>query len=210
MAMILLRVFILLFCWCVGQLISSLGLCGFMHFCHLLNWVAVLYVASSPSGINSRRSGKVSRVSEPAGIVGFYLFGSVPEPYTLYQDIRSVPAGSAIWVKAVGPGEPRPYFRPASIWAEAEEHGEQGPDLDVPKAKQVFFLDRLPKHGVAEGLGRLGHGYPLDRRAVAACGESILGCGRAAGPGVQSLGASFPLIAEISSRRIRWDWIRSR
>ena len=48
--------------------------------------------------------GGVSRAPEPAGIVGFYLFGSVPEPYTLYEQIRSVPAGSLLWG---GCGRPR-------------------------------------------------------------------------------------------------------
>ena len=38
--------------------------------------------------------GKVSRNQEPAGWVGFCLFGSVPEPFTTYQEIRALPAGS--------------------------------------------------------------------------------------------------------------------
>ena len=42
-----------------------------------------------------RAGGGISNESDPAGIVGFYLFGSVPEPYTLYRAIRSVPAGAA-------------------------------------------------------------------------------------------------------------------
>ena len=36
---------------------------------------------------------RVSRDPEPAGIAGFHLFGSVPEPFTLYRDIRALPAG---------------------------------------------------------------------------------------------------------------------
>lgn len=52
---------------------------------------------------------KVSRDPEPAGIVGFFLFGSVPEPFTLYRDIRALPAGHIQLVDAAGPREPRPY-----------------------------------------------------------------------------------------------------
>ena len=37
--------------------------------------------------------GRISRDAEPAGIAGFHLFGSVPEPFTLYRDIRALPAG---------------------------------------------------------------------------------------------------------------------
>ena len=46
--------------------------------------------------------GGVSRDPEPAGIVGFHLFGSVPEPFTLYRDIRALPAGHTQWVDAAG------------------------------------------------------------------------------------------------------------
>jgi asparagine synthase (glutamine-hydrolysing) len=65
--------------------------------------------------------GIVARLPEPAGLAGFYLFGSVPEPYTLYQEIRSVPAGSYQWVDATGPHEAQPYVSPAQVWAEAEQ-----------------------------------------------------------------------------------------
>jgi asparagine synthase (glutamine-hydrolysing) len=65
-------------------------------------------------------SPRVSRAPEPAGLAGFYLFGSVPEPYTLYQEIRSLPAGSFLWVDSLGPGAARPYFRLGEAWADAE------------------------------------------------------------------------------------------
>src|ERR1700730_17131817 len=53
--------------------------------------------------------GRVSRDPEPAGIVGFHLFGSVPEPFTLYRDVRALPAGHTQWVDAAGPHEPEPF-----------------------------------------------------------------------------------------------------
>jgi asparagine synthase (glutamine-hydrolysing) len=44
----------------------------------------------------------VSTAAEPAGHVGFFLWGHVPEPYTLYKGIRSLPAGSTMWVDLSG------------------------------------------------------------------------------------------------------------
>ena len=38
-------------------------------------------------------SSLISRELEPAGIAGFYLWGSVPEPWTLYRDVFALPAG---------------------------------------------------------------------------------------------------------------------
>src|SRR4029077_7093364 len=59
--------------------------------------------------------GQVSRDPEPAGVVGFHLFGSVPEPFTLYADIRALPAGHVQWVDKFGPSEPKRFANLASI-----------------------------------------------------------------------------------------------
>src|SRR5208283_3117534 len=61
--------------------------------------------------------GAVSRDPEPAGIVGFHLFGNVPEPFSLYSDIRALPAGHTQWVDAAGPSEPKRYVNLAAILA---------------------------------------------------------------------------------------------
>jgi asparagine synthase (glutamine-hydrolysing) len=61
--------------------------------------------------------GRVSRDPEPAGLVGFHLFGSVPEPFTLYRDIRALPAGHIQWVDAAGPREPELFASVAASLA---------------------------------------------------------------------------------------------
>lgn len=61
--------------------------------------------------------GRVSRDPEPAGIVGFHLWGSVPEPFTLYRDIRALPAGHTQLVDVAGPREPKPYANIATVFA---------------------------------------------------------------------------------------------
>ena len=61
--------------------------------------------------------GHVSRDPEPAGMVGFHLFGSVPEPFTLYREIRALPAGHTQWVDAAGPREPKPFANLAEVLA---------------------------------------------------------------------------------------------
>lgn len=58
---------------------------------------------------------KVSRDPEPAGIVGFHLFGSVPEPFTLYREVRALPAGHTQWVDSAGPREPKPFSNLAEV-----------------------------------------------------------------------------------------------
>jgi asparagine synthase (glutamine-hydrolysing) len=64
-------------------------------------------------------SPRVSRAPESAGIAGFYLFGSVPEPFTLYQQIRGVPAGTFQWIGATGPKLPQRYWSLSEAWSAA-------------------------------------------------------------------------------------------
>jgi asparagine synthase (glutamine-hydrolysing) len=59
-------------------------------------------------------AGGVSDDPDPAGIVGFHLLGSVPEPFTVWRGIRSLPAGTTLKVDAVGPDAPVSYYRVAS------------------------------------------------------------------------------------------------
>lgn len=62
--------------------------------------------------------GKVSRDPEPAGVVGFHLWGSVPAPFTMYREIRVMPAGHTQWIDELGPREPVAYVNLAQILAE--------------------------------------------------------------------------------------------
>src|SRR5260370_18226832 len=61
--------------------------------------------------------GGVSRDPEPAGHVGFYLFGSVPEPFTTYRDVRALPAGHSQWIDVAGPREPKSFANLAMLLA---------------------------------------------------------------------------------------------
>lgn len=90
--------------------------------------------------------GQVSTDPEPAGIVGFYLLGSVPEPYTLYQQIRSVPAGSYVWITDLGANEPQQHFSVAKVWADAEVR-QAGPPAETPRES---LLDSVRHHLVAD------------------------------------------------------------
>lgn len=59
--------------------------------------------------------------SEPAGHAGFFLWGWVPEPFTLYRSIRALPAGSVLWVSRGGPvGDPETYCDVGRIIADSE------------------------------------------------------------------------------------------
>jgi len=55
--------------------------------------------------------GAVSREVDPAGLAGFLLWGSVPEPFTIRRAVRALPAGTYLMVEDGRPGEPVPFYR---------------------------------------------------------------------------------------------------
>ena len=65
--------------------------------------------------------GALSRDPDPAGWVGFHLFGSVPEPFTTYRDIRALGAGSTVWIDGAGIEPEAQYFSVARTFCDAEE-----------------------------------------------------------------------------------------
>lgn len=90
--------------------------------------------------------GQVSRDPEPAGIVGFHLFGSVPEPFTLYRDIRALPAGHVQWIDDAGAAAPEPYHGIAPVLAAARGHVAPGVEACVREA----CLDSVRAHLVSD------------------------------------------------------------
>jgi len=63
--------------------------------------------------------GAIDTTIEPAGHVGFFLWGHVPEPYTLYKGIRALPAGTSLWIDASGPKPSRQFFNVTEELAKA-------------------------------------------------------------------------------------------
>src|SRR5438132_10582297 len=92
--------------------------------------------------------GHVSRDPEPAGIVGFHLFGSVPEPFTLYREVRALPAGHTQWVDAAGPREPKSFANLAEVLAKGAAN--PAPAAEQPERVRVSVLDSVHAHLLAD------------------------------------------------------------
>lgn len=56
--------------------------------------------------------GGLSLREDPAGLAGFLLWGSVPEPWTLRRSVRALPAGCSLVVESGAVGEPRRHDQP--------------------------------------------------------------------------------------------------
>ncbi|MCU1246273.1 MAG: asnB [Acidobacteria bacterium] len=89
------------------------------------------------SQVKALQAGGGSDAIDPAGVAGFLLRGSVPEPFTLFEGIRSLPAGSSMSVTENGPGEVRSYFSIAAILREAVD-AERSPEEAEREAREAL------------------------------------------------------------------------
>jgi len=79
---------------------------------------------------------------EPAAQVGFYLWASVPEPWTWYRGIKSVPAGHYITVNALGAQAAVPFQSLADHYLAPPEGAQD--------AVREALLDSVRAHLVAD------------------------------------------------------------
>lgn len=90
--------------------------------------------------------GRVDRTADPAGLAGFYLWGHVPEPFTLHRGIRQVPAGHYVEVDRLGAGAPRAHSSIAATLAEATPAGS----TNLAATLRDALLESVRYHLVAD------------------------------------------------------------
>jgi asparagine synthase (glutamine-hydrolysing) len=90
--------------------------------------------------------GGIDRRPAPAGHVGFFLWGFVPEPHTLYRGIRALPAGTTLWRDTGGGEQRRHFFDLGAIFAEAEK----APRAATPEALRNALAASVERHLVAD------------------------------------------------------------
>ncbi len=75
--------------------------------------------------------GQVDTAPDSAGHVAFFLWGSVPDPFTLYRGVRAVPAGHTLAISEGGAVELRAFCSVPEILREAEVAARNAPpDLE--------------------------------------------------------------------------------
>ena len=108
---------------------------------------SVLYAASEvksllvPAGVDRR--------PEPAGHVGFFLWGHVPEPFTMYRGIRSLAPGSCLIVNRDGNRTTEQFAALPDLLREAETGSVTGRD-DAAHQLHDALLDSVRHHLVAD------------------------------------------------------------
>lgn len=103
-----------------------------------------LYFASQVKALQA--FAKLSADPDPAGLVGFHLMGSVPEPFTIYRSMRCLQAGHHLTVDRDGPGEPVRFAHVAAALAQAEPDD----DGDLCERVAAAMRDSMAAHLVSD------------------------------------------------------------
>jgi asparagine synthase (glutamine-hydrolysing) len=94
--------------------------------------------------------GKIDTAPEPAGHAGFFLWGSVPAPWTLYRGIRNLTAGHSIWVTEKGAGQPTPFCLISDMLAQAAASPASGTQDEALEAINAAIRDSIRAHLVSD------------------------------------------------------------
>jgi asparagine synthase (glutamine-hydrolysing) len=74
--------------------------------------------------------GNVSSAIDPAGAAGFFLTGSVPEPFTIRRDVRAVEPGTSFFIdEERGASAPRCYFSIGRVFHDAMDESLVEPSV---------------------------------------------------------------------------------
>ena len=81
-----------------------------------------------------------------AGRAGFFVWGYVPEPWTMFENIRALPAGCTLWVDGNGARTPERYF---DVVAELEQAAATSGEWDRGTLREAL-IDTVRHHLVAD------------------------------------------------------------
>ena len=94
--------------------------------------------------------GHVDTSEEPAGLGGFYLFGSVPDPFTFYRAVRSLPAGATLRVGWNGSRGPVRYFSLTEEFLKAEAAPSKLSPDEVQEQVRETLRESMRYHMVSD------------------------------------------------------------
>jgi asparagine synthase (glutamine-hydrolysing) len=115
-------------------------------------------------------SGLVSKELEPAALAGFYLWGSIPEPWTIYRNVFALAAGHSLRIRAGAIEDP-------ICWCDISKHwrgqGNQLPTLELRERVRQAVTDSVRAHLVADVPVSVFLSGGIDSAAVAGLASGL-------------------------------------
>jgi asparagine synthase (glutamine-hydrolysing) len=96
------------------------------------------------------KADQIDRGPEPAGHVGFFVWGHVPEPYTLYKGIRALPAGTTLVVDSSGPRKPNEFFSLTTELAANDVYAQPLSQEEIHERVRAALVDSVRHHLIAD------------------------------------------------------------
>ncbi len=93
---------------------------------------------------------KIDREADPAGHVGFFVWGAVPEPFTLYRGISQLPAGAWCLVSTRGRSDAVHHFDMRREILAAQEVRAAVPDSETLAQLREAIRDSVRRHLVSD------------------------------------------------------------
>ncbi|WP_459828410.1 asparagine synthase (glutamine-hydrolyzing) [Hydrogenophilus islandicus] len=114
-----------------------------------------LYIARIPNGVLLASqvkallaTGEVDETPDPRGVAGFWMLGSVPEPYTWYRDIQPLPAGHCAWIEGGMITRTVCWHDIGAVWREAPRDAQ--PDAEVQDGVRAALRESVARHLVSD------------------------------------------------------------
>ncbi len=96
--------------------------------------------------------GKINLTPDPAGHVGFFLWGHVPEPFTMFRNIRSLPAGHSMRIGRDGADAPRCFCSISAILRHGGASSREPASLSSVLCPPSSSPDDLLRTALAESV----------------------------------------------------------
>src|SRR5258708_3276529 len=90
------------------------------------------------------------RTRTPAGVAGFWLMGSVPEPLTIFEEIRAVGAGTSFFVDQRGIHDQRHYYSIATTLGQGVRDEPAARLVDPHVLVRELVTDSLRHHLISD------------------------------------------------------------
>jgi asparagine synthase (glutamine-hydrolysing) len=94
--------------------------------------------------------GRVGRARDLAGVAGFWLMGSVPEPHTIFESIRAVEAGTSLFIDERGIHDVRRHYSIAATLLRGAHDVAAARLVHPPTLLRELVTDSLRHHLVSD------------------------------------------------------------
>jgi len=115
--------------------------------------------------------GQIDTAPNPAGHAGFFVFGSVPDPHTLFAGVSALPAGHWMQISANGNRRTQRFFDISTELANLPAHPSAEANVDLREA----LLDSVRHHFVADVPVGVFLSAGLDSTSIAALAAECQG-----------------------------------